>query len=91
VAVSSGAERETFTLLGPLERANLNHWAVCCLVFRIPDDGHGPKPSDSEGYLPWSENVAKQRVFCVVTGLGLCADVTVSAGKIDGKFKLRAH
>jgi hypothetical protein len=52
-------------------------------------------PSYSEGYLPWSENVVEQRVFAhvfgVVTGPGPCADVTVSAGKIDGKFKLRAH
>jgi hypothetical protein len=37
---SLGDGKETPTLLGPLERANLNH----SLVFRIPGDGQGPKP-----------------------------------------------
>jgi hypothetical protein len=46
---------ETHTLLGPLERANLNHWILrtetdpvsemlCSLAFRILDDGQSPKP-----------------------------------------------
>jgi hypothetical protein len=34
---------ETPTLLGLLERANLNHWT-------IPDDGQSPKPVNSECY-----------------------------------------
>jgi hypothetical protein len=52
---SSGEGRETLTLLGPLERASLNHWTgetgatdpvsetLCSLVFRIPDDGKSPE------------------------------------------------
>jgi hypothetical protein len=50
--------KETPTLLGPLERANLNHWSsplilrtetdlvsetLCFLVFKIPDDGLSPE------------------------------------------------
>jgi hypothetical protein len=31
-------------MLGPLERANLNYWAVV----RIPDDGQSSKPSNSK-------------------------------------------
>jgi hypothetical protein len=44
----SGEGRETPTLLGPLERSNLNHWTdpisntFCFLVFRISDDGQSP-------------------------------------------------
>jgi hypothetical protein len=44
-------ERETCTLLGPLERANLIHWTLCFLIFRIADDGQVQKPSNSEFYL----------------------------------------
>jgi hypothetical protein len=44
---SSGrGERETPTLLGPLERANLTHCAVetlCFPVFRIPDNEQSPQ------------------------------------------------
>jgi hypothetical protein len=48
----SSGEGETPALLGPLERANLNHWRMetnpvsemmCYLVFRIMDNGHSPK------------------------------------------------
>jgi hypothetical protein len=37
--------RETPTLLGPLERVNLNHRssALCSLVLRVSDDGHSPE------------------------------------------------
>jgi hypothetical protein len=55
---SSCDGKKTPTLLGPLERANLNHWAshhlrmeidpvskmFCFLVFRIADDGQSPEP-----------------------------------------------
>jgi hypothetical protein len=49
---SSGEGRETPTLLGLLERANLNHWSrmetdpvseTFFLVFRISDDGQSPE------------------------------------------------
>jgi hypothetical protein len=44
----SSGEREgkTPTLLGPLERVNLNHWTsetMCFLVSRIPDVGQSKK------------------------------------------------
>jgi hypothetical protein len=41
---------ETLSLLGPLERANLNHWTsdwgwfLCFLVCSIRHDGRSPKP-----------------------------------------------
>jgi hypothetical protein len=41
---SSGEESEIFTLLGLLERANIDQWTdpvsepLCFLIFRIPDD-----------------------------------------------------
>jgi hypothetical protein len=35
-------------VLGPLERANLNH--CYSLLFRIPDDGQSLKPTNSDDY-----------------------------------------
>jgi hypothetical protein len=32
---SSGEGRKTSTLLGPLERANLNHWTICIQQLRL--------------------------------------------------------
>jgi hypothetical protein len=47
-------EADIPTLLGTLERVNVNHWAtvtekLCSLMFfRMPDDGQAQKPSKSE-------------------------------------------
>jgi hypothetical protein len=58
-----GETGNTPTLLGPLERANLNHWTspedgnrssfetLCFLVSRMPDDGQSPDPINSEYYI----------------------------------------
>jgi hypothetical protein len=35
---SSGEGRKTPTLLGPLERANLNHWTIGSLFLRDPTE-----------------------------------------------------
>jgi hypothetical protein len=42
---SAGKGWETPALLGPLERANLNHWSSI-VYFRIPDDGQVQKSSN---------------------------------------------
>jgi hypothetical protein len=56
---------ETPTLLGPLKRANLNHWVTetdpvsetsCFLVFRFGTMDKVRKPSNSERYTPLSES-----------------------------------
>jgi hypothetical protein len=62
---SADERRETPTPLGPLEKANLNHLILqrkhiqfqkrCFLDFKNPEDGQGPKPSDSQRYTPSSE------------------------------------
>jgi hypothetical protein len=40
---SSDEGREIPTPLGPLEKANLNRWTLCFLVFGTPDDGQNPE------------------------------------------------
>jgi hypothetical protein len=56
------------TLLGPLERANFNHWiwiqfpkrcVFLYLEFRTMDKDQKPSNSDSEGYLRWNLRVAE--------------------------------
>jgi hypothetical protein len=35
---SAGEERETLTLLGPLEKVNLNHWIIQLLRLALPKE-----------------------------------------------------
>jgi hypothetical protein len=47
--LSSDEGRETPTVLGPLEGANLNHWTVCSsTVFTIPEMDEVQNPNNSE-------------------------------------------
>jgi hypothetical protein len=74
---------DTSTLLGSLERVNLNHWpetdpvseTLCFLVFGIPDDGQVQKPSDSQCYTPSSAPCRFSVVYTVVSTLQILSGI----------------